>query len=356
VVTPSPFPDPKDDQGWSFPDNEDGILSAIRQGATHLWANTILFSAHPLQTSLRLEEYKNKVWVVGQPPLLVEKFDDKEYTNNLLRSRGSFTMPRAWTVNQADDLKSLLASNKVPYPIVGKPIRGRGSHGVKVCHSDEEIYQHVQHLFRESPIVMLEEYLSGEEATVTVMPPSTEKPDYWAMPIVVRFDHQEGIAPYNGVVPVTANSKALTPQEAGNDVRYEEAARECELAARFLNVTAPIRVDIRRFDHDPKSKFALFDINMKPVSLSWIHTLAVTLRADVFSEHDWPRPSGSGESGQPDSIGLFCTGLELCHASSMHTWQCAYARRTPKGEARDFLRGDKMAKTTNSTHFLGYIQ
>jgi hypothetical protein len=83
MVTPSPFPDPKDDQGWSFPDNKDRILSAIRQGATHLWVNTILFSAHPLQTSLRLEEYKNKVWVVGQPPLLVEKFDDKEYTNTV---------------------------------------------------------------------------------------------------------------------------------------------------------------------------------------------------------------------------------------------------------------------------------
>lgn len=27
-----------------------GILAAGKQGATHLWANTMLFSSHPLQT------------------------------------------------------------------------------------------------------------------------------------------------------------------------------------------------------------------------------------------------------------------------------------------------------------------
>ena len=204
--------------------------------------------------------------MIGQPPLLVEKFDDKEYTNNLLRASGSFTMPQGWTVNLGTDPRPFLMEQDLPYPIVGKPIRGRGSQGVKVCYSFDELYDHLRALSQDSSIVMLEEYLSGEEATVTVMPPSEELPDYWAMPIVTRFNHEGGIAPYNGVVAVTANSRVLMPEEAEKDERYEQAARECVEVAKLLRVTAPIRIDVRRFNKDPGSQFALFDINMKPVS------------------------------------------------------------------------------------------
>ena len=318
MLTPSPSPDPKYDKDWCFPDNEDGILSAIHKGATHLWANTILFASHPLQTSSHLDEYQDQVRVVGQPPLLVEKFDDKEFTNNLLRLRGSFTMPRAWTLHQADDLKSFLAHNNLPYPIVGKPIRGRGSHGVKVCHSSEEIYQHVQQLFEESPSIMLEEYLSGEEATITVMPPSAEKLDYWAMPIVVRFSHHCGIAPYSGVVAVTANSKTLSPEEAEKDVRYGEALRECEAVARLLHGTGPIRIDIRRFNHDSKSKFALFDINMKPVS-NHLHRITDPLpETDTFQFQNMTGPGRPGRENQASLTALSASALGWAYPTLLH--------------------------------------
>ena len=266
VITPTVHPDPGKDGGWCFPDNEDGILDAVRKGATHLWANTILFASHPLQTSSRLNEYQKDIQVIGQPPLLVEKFDDKEYTNNLLRKSAFFTMPRGWTVSLSTDPRPFLLEQDLPFPIVGKPIRGRGSQGVKVCYSFDELYDHLRALSQDSSIVMLEEYLSGEEATLTVMPPSEKYPNYWAMPIVTRFNHEGGIAPYNGVVAVTANSRVLTPEEVEKDERYEKASKECVEVATLLQVTAPIRIDIRRFSRDPGSQFALFDINMKPVS------------------------------------------------------------------------------------------
>lgn len=204
--------------------------------------------------------------MIGQPPLLVEKFDDKEYTNNLLRANGSFTMPQGWTVNLGEDTRSFLLKQNLPFPIVGKPIRGRGSQGVKVCYCFDELYNHLRTLSGDSTIAMLEEYLSGEEATVTIMPPAGEHPEYWAMPIVTRFNHEEGVAPYNGAVAVTANSRALMPEEVEKDERYEQAAKECVEVAKLLGVTAPIRIDIRRFNKDFGSQFALFDINMKPVS------------------------------------------------------------------------------------------
>lgn len=41
--------------------------------------------------------------------------------------------------------------------------------------------------------------------------------------------------------------------------------RESERAAELLGVTAPIRIDVRRYSDSPDSSFALFDVNMKPV-------------------------------------------------------------------------------------------
>lgn len=193
--------------------------------------------------------------MVGQPPLLVEKFDDKEFVNNRLRANGSFAMPRGWTVSLSTLPRSSLQKQNLPFPIVGKPTRGRGSQGVKVCDSLEELYDHLQSLSGYSPIVMLEEYLSGEEATVTVMPPAVELPRYWAVPMVTRFNHANGIA----VVAVTANSRTISHQEIMKDYRYMEASRQCEEVAKLMQATAALRIDIRRYNQDPEAPFALFD-------------------------------------------------------------------------------------------------
>ena len=263
MISPtSSTPDPGQDLGWCFPDTEDGILKAVNQGATHLWANTILFAAHPLQTSKGLEEHLDRVQVVGQGPLVVEKYDDKRYVNNLLRRLGGFTMPRAWDICASEDTKEIIDS--LPYPIVAKPVRGRGSQGVRVCHSPGELATHVDALLAASSMIMLEQFLQGEEITITVMPPTEPGGGYWSLPVVTRFNHRQGIAPYNGVVAVTANSRPIDTKSA-LDPAYIQATQECEKAAEVLGVTAPIRIDARRFREG--SNFALFDVNMKPVRI-----------------------------------------------------------------------------------------
>ncbi|RDW57878.1 uncharacterized protein DSM5745_11396 [Aspergillus mulundensis] len=248
-------------KGWTFPDTEEGINSAIQQGATHLWANTILFNSHPLQKSATLTPLSDKIHVVGQPPALVENFDDKAYLNGKLAQLDGFTLPRSWLItpeNLGDVIKQIGSDR---YPIVGKPVRGRGSHGVKVCRDQEQLRKHTEGLFAESPLVMLEEFLAGEEATITVMSPTPETPRHWSMPPVTRFNHADGIAPYNGVVAVTANSRVVSETEM-KDSAYGKIMRECERVASLIGATAPIRVDVRRFDEG--GDFALFDINMKP--------------------------------------------------------------------------------------------
>ncbi|KAK9850140.1 Glutathione synthetase [Penicillium brevicompactum] len=238
VITPRSSP-PVDHEGWCFPDSEEGILSA---------------------TASSLDSYTPTLRVVGQPPGLVEKFDDKMYLNNQLRALGGFTLPKAWEATAGDDLDALVKS--IPnYPIVGKPVRGRGSHGVKVCNGATELKEHIESLLDESPVVLLEEFLAGEEATITVMPPTPDRAQYWSMPPVTRFNHQGGVAPYNGTVAVTANSRVVSEGEM-HDATYGSVMRQCEGVASLIRATAPIRIDVRRFR--PNSEFAIFDINMKP--------------------------------------------------------------------------------------------
>ncbi|KAF3037325.1 hypothetical protein E8E12_003467 [Didymella heteroderae] len=263
VVTPNRSPNATNDGDWCFPDTEAGILEALSAGATHLWANTILFATHPLQRSEALTRFANSVCVIGQPPQLVEAYDDKAFVYGIMESHGGFTVAKSATLTTSDDLPKLIEERSLNYPIIAKPIRGRGSHGVKLCKDEGMLQAHARYLFDESPKIIVEEYLVGEEATVTVMPPSASEPGkYWALPIVTRFNHIDGVAPYNGTVAVTSNSRVVTAEEHSRDPAYERVAKECEEIARLLKVTAPIRIDVRRFKEG--SSFALFDVNMKP--------------------------------------------------------------------------------------------
>ncbi|KAJ4293598.1 hypothetical protein N0V90_008881 [Kalmusia sp. IMI 367209] len=265
VVTPSPSPDPSKDADWVFGDTESSIISAIEKEVTHLWANTILFSDHPLQTSKKLDEVGTHVKIVGQPPRLVELYDDKNYVNEILRARGGFRLPFAQLVQNEDELNIALES-QCHFPVVGKPVRGRGSYGVKVCRTADDLRDHCLGLLKQQSSVIIEEYLAGVEGTVTIMPPShfSNQSDYWAMPVVERFNHADGIAPYSGVVAVTQNSRLVSVEEHQRDPTYGDIQRQCVEAARLLQCTAPIRIDVRRISEDKSSPFALFDVNMKP--------------------------------------------------------------------------------------------
>jgi len=168
-------------------------MRALEKGATHLWANTILFADHPLQKADSLTSVAESVKVVGQPPKLVELCDNKAFVNNLLRARGGFTLPDARDMIDEEDLIEVLQED-LRYPVVAKPVRGRGSHGVRVCRSEEELIDHCRDLLGEDAPVIVEDFLAGQEVTVTVMPPSpaTGQDGYWAMPVVERFNHAEG--------------------------------------------------------------------------------------------------------------------------------------------------------------------
>jgi D-alanine-D-alanine ligase len=271
VATPKPHPDPSAALDWVYPDTEAGMRRALRDGADTLWANTVLFERHPIEALLE------EVWVVGQPPRAQQRFDDKFATNTLLRNSG-LPVVRSILVGRAagDGLQGLedlgegrLAELGLAYPLVVKPVRGRGSQGVMKVEDGSACAAAATRLLASAEFgdqLILEEYLAGEEVTVTVMPPSSgacprSRADMpWTLPPVRRFNHQQGVAPYNGVVAVTRNSAAIDAAIEATPA-FEALEAACIQAARLVEAMAPIRIDCRA---DARGVYRLFDLNMKP--------------------------------------------------------------------------------------------
>lgn len=83
---------------------------------------------------------------------------------------------------------------------------------------------------------------------------------HWGLPPVLRFNHENGVAPYSGKVPVVENSRVLTSSEIKKE-NIQTIMMDCIKAASILQVKAPIRIDCRA---DSRSNFQLFDLNLKP--------------------------------------------------------------------------------------------
>jgi hypothetical protein len=260
VVAPHGVPSslsPDDDTVWSFGD--DAIDAALAKGATCLWANTVLFKAHPLAALLPKHP---TLRIVGQPLALAEALDDKQLTNHFLFSRGVAALPSLRFCPASPDDWAPVSKM---LPVVLKPVRGRGSEGVVRCDTLADAMAHYDSLRfatyadgtpRYGSAVIAEPFLNGREFTVTVMPTSD---GYKALPPVERVGHVGGVAPYTADVPAVANSRVL----GGGEIVGEVAAlaRECERCAALLRPTAPIRIDARG---DGGGVIRIFDVNAKP--------------------------------------------------------------------------------------------
>ena len=270
VVTPTSLPDPAKALDWVFPDTAEGIRSAGAAGASVLWANTVLFEGHPLEAAMVDFD------IVGQLPSAMQAFDDKFETNHLLAEAAlpvaqSFLLSGTAKENVCAlaDVEHACASCGMSFPLIVKPVRGRGSQGVTLVENLGALRDAATALIEAATfgdILMVEEFLGGDEMTVTILPPTSPRPDgsraptHWALPPVYRFDQRGGVAPYNGDVPVTANSIAIGPERLG-DPAIVAMIDSCIAAAALVNARTAIRIDCRADRH---GLFKLFDLNMKP--------------------------------------------------------------------------------------------
>lgn len=271
VVTPTVAPDASTPMDWVFPDTAEGLARAVAAGATVFWANTVLFRGHPI------EAYLSRTWIVGQCPARQQDVDDKFTTNQQLRTAGlpvvcavrvaHTSRPGVLGLNQLDEAR--LDRYGLRLPLTVKPIRGRGSQGVSRVDSVPALKQAVAELIDGGTFgdtVIVEQYLAGEELTVTVMPspPTRGHADAPSLPRVLppvrRFNHIDGIAPYNGLVAVTQNSAALSEAQADAPA-VQTIKQACAETFRQIGALGAIRIDCRA---DADGVYRIFDVNMKP--------------------------------------------------------------------------------------------
>lgn len=261
-ILPTSDPDIDLDMDWVFADTESGIEMAIARGATALWLNTVLYKGHAVERYMA-----GGISVIGQYPARVEDFDDKLFTNRLLSQNG-LPIPRSVTVTKGAQLQFPV---NFTFPVVAKPIRGRGSQGVSLVASEPELRELASTMFASNEFgdaIYVEEFLPGQELTITVMPPGVYliggemvcRSSHWALPAVRRFNHANGIAPYNGTVAVMENSEVLSDRALANPA-VQKLHHDCERAAALVGAKAPIRIDCRA---GANGRYFLFDLNMKP--------------------------------------------------------------------------------------------
>lgn len=262
IITPANNPNSNIDLDWVFPDTKEGIQTALDRGANTFWLNTVLYKNHPI-TSF----FDRYIQFIGQLPSQVDLYDDKFYTNEFLR-KNDIPIPET-TLISTKNLENY--SLDMSFPLVLKPIRGRGSQGVSLIKTQEELKNKLNELFSNKEYgntVYVEQFLSGQEITVTVLPSGSyligdqekiyKKP--WCLPAVKRFNHHDGIAPYSGITAVIKNSSVLENDELSSK-EVNEVYTHCEKVARLLNIKAPIRIDCRADEH---GNYFLFDVNLKP--------------------------------------------------------------------------------------------
>lgn len=248
VLTPAIRADPGRDLDWAFRDDADGIRNALEAGATVLWANTTLYQGHPIT------QFANAVGVVGPSIALVDRFEDKWVMNQWLQVHG-FPVPKMWPLSFTGEIPETSV-------LVRKPRRGRGSQGVERVLGSPTFNDSAG---SEPNGFVIEEYLPGEEVTVTVMPPGsytsdpgvTRIPEYWALPPVTRRDHRDGIIPYSGDIPVVENSFVGGPPS----LALKRLVVHCEAMAEQLHSRAWLRIDARQ---DLDGVYRIMDVNFKP--------------------------------------------------------------------------------------------
>ncbi|MEC3907771.1 ATP-grasp domain-containing protein [Tamlana sp. 2201CG12-4] len=262
LVTPVAHPKAENDLDWVFPDTTLGIQSALEKGARIFWLNTVLYRNHPITGF-----FSQNIEIIGQTPDIVDVYDDKWVTNQLLKKNG-IPIPNGLILNKNSFDQNL---KKLRFPLIIKPIRGRGSQGVSLIKDLAGLKEKLDVFFsigKYGNRVYIEEYLDGEELTITVMPPGKYNIQHkekvfntpWCLPAIKRFNHKDGIAPYSGIVAIIENSKLLD-SDRQHTPEIQELYHYCATSATLLNIKAPIRIDCRAHKN---GGFYLFDLNLKP--------------------------------------------------------------------------------------------
>ncbi|MFP4022452.1 MAG: ATP-grasp domain-containing protein [Candidatus Paceibacterota bacterium] len=109
--------------------------------------------------------------------------------------------PLSFLIREGDTYKDAsLFSQKIPFPQVIKPAASGSSEGIRIISSDEEFEEAINHAFKFSSAVLVQEFVEGKEATCGVIDGLRGYDHYPLFPVEMllnfseRFDTEKGEA------------------------------------------------------------------------------------------------------------------------------------------------------------------
>lgn len=116
--------------------------------------------------------------------LAMNKFLTKEHLKQI-----GIKTPTYSLVRQTDDLKEKAKEifNSIPAPHIVKPVRGGSSLGIKVTSTYKELYSALYDILSERNDALVEELISGKEATVGVIDDFRNAQVYSLPPVEIRY-------------------------------------------------------------------------------------------------------------------------------------------------------------------------
>lgn len=163
---------------------------------------------------------------------------DKYSCKSYLRDASFVKMAADTFVREGDDLEAF-ASNvvkKIGLPLFVKPTNGGSSFGITKVKREEDIVGAVRYAFTESPTVIVEKAIVGEEFTCAAYYDGTAIQALPVIQIVSDNEYFDYEAKYNGF------SREICPAPIGDDLR-ELIQRTTQLIYAHMGCKGLVRVD-----------------------------------------------------------------------------------------------------------------
>ena len=181
--------------------------------------------------------------------------------------KNSIKTPKYISVNKTNfkknNLKILINSKKMKFPIVSKPINEGSSLGVQICKNELTLFKSIKKLLKKYDEILIEEYIGGQEIQVAV---------FNGNPIgAIELIPKRLFYDYKAKYTKKAKTKHVMPARLSKK-KYIEVLKIAKKSHKALNCRGVTRSDFKFF----KNEFYLLEINTQPgmTSLSLVPEIA----------------------------------------------------------------------------------
>ncbi len=145
-----------------------------------------------------------------------------------------------------------------PQPSVIKPVSGGSSVGVSFAHDFESFEKGIEHALRHGGVALVEEYIDGQEAVVSVLESASGREAYSLFPVEIRKPQEKKLFDYE--LKYIQPTEKICPGEFPSDVK-EEMQRIALKAYRSLGLRHYANIDLI---FHPKRGIYVLEANSHP--------------------------------------------------------------------------------------------